>query len=80
MNTATRATGIRSGWFRRVHRWLAMTFTVTTVFTAIALLQEEPADWVFYVPLFPLLFLFGTGLYLFIRPHVVRWRAGPGGS
>lgn len=57
-----------------------MTFTVTTVFTAIALLLEEPAVWVYYVPLFPLLFLFVTGLYLFMRPHVIRWRTGPGGS
>jgi hypothetical protein len=66
----------RNGWVRQVHRWLAVTFTVTVVVTFVALAQEEPAVWVSYVPLFPLTFLLFTGLYLFALPYATRWRGG----
>jgi hypothetical protein len=61
-------------WIRQIHRWLAMTFTVTVVVTFVALAQEEPVVWVSYVPLLPLAFLLLTGLYLFALPYVSRWR------
>jgi hypothetical protein len=57
-----------------IHRWLAMTFTVTVVVTFVALAQEEPAVWVSYVPLLPLALLLLTGLYLFVLPYATRWR------
>jgi hypothetical protein len=61
---------------RQLHRWLAMTFTVTVIVTFVALAQEEPLVWVSYVPLFPLALLLFSGLYLFVLPHAVKWRSG----
>ncbi len=59
---------------RQIHRWTAITFTVTVIATFIALAQEEPAIWVSYVPLFPLAVLLLTGLYLFALPYATKWR------
>jgi hypothetical protein len=61
-------------WIRQVHRWLAITFTVTVVVTFVALAQEDPVVWVSYVPLLPLALLLATGLYLFAAPYAARWR------
>jgi ABC-type polysaccharide/polyol phosphate export permease len=61
--------------FRQVHRWLSIAFTAAiVVVTVVASTQEEPADWVFYLPLLPLAFLLFTGLYLFVLPHATTWR------
>ena len=64
-----------STWVRRVHRWVAVAFTVAVVVTVFALAREEPVVWVSYVPLFPLAFLLFTGLYLFVLPYVRKRRA-----
>lgn len=61
-------------WVRQIHRWLAITFTVTVIATFVALAQEEPVVWVSYVPLLPLALLLFTGLYLFALPYAARWR------
>ena len=61
-------------WVRQVHRWLAITFTVTVIVTAVALAQEEPVVWVSYVPLLPLALLLVTGLNMFVLPYAARWR------
>jgi hypothetical protein len=63
-------------WVRRIHRALAVTFTATVIVTFIALAQEDPIEWVAYVPLFPLALLMLTGLYLFALPYVVKRRDG----
>jgi hypothetical protein len=63
-------------WVRQIHRWLAITFTVTVIVTFVALAQEEPVVWVSYVPLFPLALLLFTGLYLFALPYAAKWRSG----
>jgi hypothetical protein len=63
-------------WIRQVHRWLAITFTVTVIVTFVALAQEEPVVWVSYVPLLPLALLLFSGLYLFVLPYATRWRGG----
>jgi hypothetical protein len=64
-------------WVRQAHRWLSIAFTVTSIIvTGMALGQEAPAEWVFYLPLPPLALLLFTGLYLFILPFVARWRSG----
>jgi len=68
----------RSKWVRQLHRWVAVTFTVTVVVTFVALAREEPIVWVSYVPLFPLAVLLFSGLYLFALPHATRWRAARG--
>ncbi len=64
-----------NAWVRQIHRWLAVTFTVTVVVTFVALAQEDPVVWVSYVPLLPLLLLLLTGLYLFALPYTARRRA-----
>lgn len=64
-------------WVRQVHRWLSMAFTVVVVAIFGALgLGEEPAEWVYLLPLVPLALLLLTGLYLFVLPYAARWRSG----
>ncbi len=63
-----------SKWIRQFHRWVAIAFTLSVIFTFFALQQEKPAMWVSYVPLFPLALLFLTGLYLFALPYAAKWR------
>ena len=65
-----------SKWVRQIHRWLSIAFTVTVIVTFVALAQEKPAVWVSYVPLFPLVLLLLTGLYLFVLPYATKWRSG----
>ncbi|MEJ3749573.1 hypothetical protein WEI85_40725 [Actinomycetes bacterium KLBMP 9797] len=67
----------RNQWIRQIHRWLAITFTLTVVFVTVVLAsQEEPAEWVVYAPLPPLFLLLFTGLYLFALPYATKWRGG----
>jgi hypothetical protein len=61
---------------RQIHRWLSIVFTVAVIATAVALAQEEPVVWVSYLPLFPLVLLLITGLYLFLLPYLSKRRAG----
>ncbi|MEU4425201.1 hypothetical protein AB0F81_31660 [Actinoplanes sp. NPDC024001] len=59
---------------RQFHRWMAVLFTVTVVVTVVALAQQDPIEWVSYLPLLPLGLLFLTGLYLFALPYLMRRR------
>ncbi|MDG4832092.1 hypothetical protein O7627_22685 [Solwaraspora sp. WMMD1047] len=62
-------------WIRQLHRWLSITFVVTVVIVTVAVVgQEEPAEWVFYLPLLPLALLTFSGLYLFALPYTTRRR------
>mgnify|MGYP001317640159 CR=1 FL=1 len=63
-------------WFRQMHRWLSIVFTVTVIANFIALAQGGgmPPPWVTYSPLLPLALLLLTGLYLFALPYTTRWR------
>jgi ABC-type polysaccharide/polyol phosphate export permease len=62
-------------WIRKVHRWLSMIFTVIVAAIFIALgIGQQPVQWVYYLPLFPLALLMITGLYMFVLPHAVKWR------
>ena len=65
---------------RQIQRWLSIAFTVAVIVCFVALAQEEPAAWVFYLPLLPLALLLFTGLYLFVLPYVTKWRSGRGPS
>jgi hypothetical protein len=38
--------------------------------------QKEPALWIGFLALIPLIVLLFTGLYLFALPYAVRWRGG----
>jgi hypothetical protein len=63
-------------WIRQTHRWLSIAFTVTVIVSFVAIAQEEPAMWIFYLPLPPLAFLLFSGLYLFVLPYATKWRSG----
>ena len=62
-------------WIRQTHRWLSIAFTVAVIVTSVALGQEEPVVWVSYLPLAPLALLWFSGMYLFVLPYAVKWRA-----
>ncbi len=63
-------------WIRQTHRWLSIIFTVTVIVSFIAIAQEDPVEWVFYLPLPPLALLLFSGLYLFVLPYAAKWRGG----
>jgi hypothetical protein len=54
---------------------MSMVFTVAVIGIFIALgAGTEPAEWVYFLPLFPLALLLPTGLYMFVLPYAARWR------
>lgn len=59
-----------NAWIRQTHRWVSIAFTavVITIFITLGL-GRQPAQWVYYLPLFPLAFLALSGLYLFVLPY-----------
>ena len=67
-------------WIRQTHRWVSIAFTVTVIANFVALAQGAgmPPPWVTYSPLPPLALLLFSGLYLFVLPHVTRWRSARG--
>jgi hypothetical protein len=71
-----------SKWIRQIHRWLSIAFTVTVIANIVALStgDGQPPDWITYSPLFPLLLLMLSGLYLFVLPYAGRWRSTRGVS
>ena len=61
---------------RQTHRWLSIIFTGIVVGIFIALgAGQEPAQWVYFLPLFPLALLMISGLYMFFLPYVAARRA-----
>ena len=64
-------------WIRQIHRWLSVIFTMVVIGIFAALgLGEEPAEWIYFLPLLPLALLMLTGLYLFVLPYAAKWRSG----
>ena len=61
-------------WFRQIHRWVSIAFTLAVIANFVALSQGKPPDWVTYSPLLPLALLLLTGLYLFALPYANKWR------
>jgi ABC-type polysaccharide/polyol phosphate export permease len=61
---------------RKVHRWTSVVFVVLVGYITIVVntRQEEPAQWVFLLPLLPLAILALTGLYLLVLPYAARLR------
>ncbi len=59
-------------WVRQTHRWTSIAFTLSVVIAFVALGQEEPAAWAYYLPLLPLLLLLLTGLPLFVLPYLAK--------
>ena len=66
-------------WIRQMHRWLSITFTavVLAIFGMLGA-GQEPAQWIYFLPLFPLALLMVTGLYLFVLPYLARRSARNG--
>ncbi|WP_198165277.1 hypothetical protein [Nocardia fusca] len=64
-----------NGPIRRTHRTLVPIFTATLVITVVVLAVQGP-EWVSYLPLPPLAFLFLSGVYLFVRPLVAARHGG----
>ena len=62
-------------WIRQIHRWLSIAFTVTVIANFVVMARGVPPAWVTYSPLLPLAFLLFTGLYMFVLPHVPKWRS-----
>jgi ABC-type polysaccharide/polyol phosphate export permease len=64
-----------SKWVRQVHRWTSMVFAaiVAAIFIALGM-GREPAEWVYFLPLFPLFVLLATGLYRFVLPYAAGAR------
>ena len=66
-----------SKWARQIHRWLSILFTATVLVNLAVLGQDESTRLkVAYLPLFPLVLLLLTGLYLFVLPYLTRRRTG----
>lgn len=63
-------------WIRQIHRWMSLAFTAGVVVYMIAMQKKEPPFWLGLFALIPLVLLLLTGLYLFVLPHVARWRSG----
>ena len=61
-------------WFRQIHRWLSIAFTLAVIINVIALVQQKQAVWIGLLALFPLAVLLLTGLYLFALPYLSRAR------
>ena len=61
---------------RQVHRWTSIVFAaiVAAIFGMLGA-GTEPAQWIYFLPLFPLFLLMLTGLYLFFLPYAARRRA-----
>lgn len=68
-----------SKWFRQLHRFVAVVFTLTVIanFVQMALRPGQPPNLVTYSALLPLFLLLVSGLYLFALPYVKR---GPNAS
>jgi hypothetical protein len=63
-------------WFRQIHRWLSLAFTVTVIGNLVAMGLGTPPAWVVYSPLLPLFLLLLTGLYMIVLPYAAKWRNG----
>ena len=60
---------------RQFYRWMAVTFTliVIAIFGMLGA-GQQPAAWIYYLPLPPLFLLMFTGLYMFALPYVGKRR------
>lgn len=67
---------IRVSKFIRVfHRWTSLAFmlVVVAIFAMLGL-GQQPAQWIYYLPLAPLFLLMITGAWMFFQPYVAKAR------
>jgi cellulose synthase/poly-beta-1,6-N-acetylglucosamine synthase-like glycosyltransferase len=62
---------------RQSHRWLSIIFTTTVAANFAFMAFEQPPMWIVYSPLPFLFLLMFSGLYMFVLPHALKWRAAP---
>ncbi len=68
-----------NAWIRPLHRWTSIVFVAVVAAIFIALgIGQQPAQWVYLLPLLPLAVLALTGLYMFVLPYAVKRRGGRG--
>lgn len=60
---------------RQTHRWLSIIFTLTVIIAMAANWHPAPPEWVYYLPLPPLLLMLLSGLYLFALPYLRKHKA-----
>lgn len=65
-----------SAWVRRLHRGLAIVFTLAVLLNFAVMGRGDVALWVGSLTLVPLVLLLFTGLFMFALPYV-RARRGP---
>jgi len=65
---------------RQTHRWLSLIFTIAVVANIIAVAVGRTIEWLYMLPLVPLLLMLPSGLYMFFQPYVLgrRDRRRPG--
>lgn len=63
-------------WIRQTHRWVSVIFIATVIAATFAAASGQDAEnFLYYLPLPPLFLQMITGIYLFVLPYAVRWRA-----
>ena len=64
-----------SKFIRQFHRWTSLAFmlVVVAIFAMLGL-GQQPAQWIYYLPLAPLFLLMVTGVYMFFQPYVAKAR------
>lgn len=59
---------------RQGHRWISIIFTATVLANFIAVATGRAMEWLYMLPLAPLLLLMLSGVYMFFLPYVRRPR------
>jgi hypothetical protein len=67
-----------SAYFRKLHRGVAMLFTLLVAANFAAMAIGQVPLWLTYSPLLPLLLLLASGLVMFFQPYVARRRSAQG--
>lgn len=58
-----------SKFVRQAHRWVSIAFTATVLVNIILVAFGKSVEWLYMLPLAPLLLLIPTGLYMFFLPY-----------
>lgn len=61
-------------WIRQTHRWLSMAVTAAMIINIVAIAEKKYTRSVGLIAVVPFVFLFITGLYLFVLPYAAKWR------
>jgi hypothetical protein len=62
-------------WFRQVHRWVSIAFTVDVIINGVMVVQKRYSNTMGLSAVAILAVLLITGLYLFVLPYFSKWRS-----